>query len=383
MSYEERLLSLGIFKSELLVPASEVDYSKYSVIACDQYTSEVGYWERAAKIAEGSPSSLNMVFPEVYLPKYTMSDAEKISKTMRKYLLDGALRSIGENFVIVRRNTSAGVRSGLVVTVDLERYNYSPGSRSIIRATERTIEERLPIRVEIRKHAPLESSHVMLLIDDPKNTVIGKISSEWDTLEKLYDFDLMQGAGRISGRKVSEVGVICESLEALKKKSEGMLFAVGDGNHSLAAAKLHWEFAKVGLNLEQRKTSKARFAMVEIVNLHDPGLAFHPIHRVIFGVSKDRFDVCDPENPLPLQDLQPKIDKWLIRHPEARIDYIHGKEEALKLAKAEDAIAILMPEFDKSTLFSDVRKNGALVKKSFSMGEAKDKRHYLEVRKII
>jgi hypothetical protein len=382
MTAKERLFSLGVHVPNILLPAQGVSLEAFSVVACDQYTSRPAYWERAKELAGDKPSTLNMILPEAYLKEDNSDDIEKINKTMRAYLAKELLRPIGEGFVLVRRGTTTGCRRGLVLALDLERYDYSPSSKSLIRATESTIASRLPARVKIRQGAPLELPHIMVLIDDPENTLLGPLDAAWETLEPLYDFELMQGAGRLQGRKVTELTPVCEALEGLAKVAQGLLFAMGDGNHSLASARLHWEYRKAKLTAEQRVTDPARYALVEIVNLHDPALAFEPIHRVLFGVDKDTFDLCDPENLPPLQELQPALDKWISAHPGVSIDYIHGEKEARELGDAPDRIALILPEFDKSSLFEIVRKDGALVRKSFSMGEAPDKRHYLEAKLI-
>ncbi|HWP79686.1 MAG TPA: DUF1015 domain-containing protein [Candidatus Acidoferrum sp.] len=382
MTVKERLFALGISVPDILLPAPGVPLETFSVVACDQYTSRPAYWERAKELAGDAPSALNMILPEAYLREDNSDDIARIHKAMRACLQKELLRPIGEGFVLVRRQTTTGWRRGLVLALDLERYDYSPASKSLIRATESTIASRLPARVKIRQGAPLELPHIMVLVDDPGNTLIGPLDAAWDTLQPLYDFELMQGAGRLQGRKVEELEPVCEALEGLAKVAQGLLFAMGDGNHSLASARLHWEYRKAKLTAEQRVTDPARYALVEIVNLHDPALAFEPIHRVLFGVDKAAFDLVDPENLPPLQQLQPALDKWLAAHPKASIDYIHGEKEARELGGAPGNIALILPEFEKSTLFEIVRKDGALVRKSFSMGEAPDKRHYLEAKLI-
>ncbi|HWQ50467.1 MAG TPA: DUF1015 domain-containing protein [Terriglobales bacterium] len=382
MTVKERLSTLGVSVPDILLPAPDVALQTFSVVACDQYTARPAYWERAKELVGDAPSALNMILPEAYLKEDNSDDIARIHKAMRSYLQKELLRPIGEGFVLVRRQTTTGWRRGLVLALDLERYDYSPASKSLIRATESTIASRLPARVKIRQGAPLELPHIMVLVDDPTNTLIGPLDAAWDTLAPLYDFELMQGAGRLQGRKVEELEPVCEALEGLAKVARGLLFAMGDGNHSLASARLHWEYRKAKLTAEQRVTDPARYALVEIVNLHDPALAFEPIHRVLFSVDKAAFDLCDPENLPPLQQLQPALDKWLAAHPKASIDYIHGEKEARELGEEPGNIALILPEFDKSTLFEIVRKDGALVRKSFSMGEAPDKRHYLEAKLI-
>ena len=382
MTFKERLFALGVYVPDILLPAPDVALETFSVVACDQYSSQPDYWESAAQLAENKQSSLKMILPEAYLKEDNTKEIEQIGKTMREYLAKGALRSIGEGFVFVRRQTTTGCRRGLIVALDLEKYDYSPASKSLIRATESTIEDRLPARVKIRKGALLELPHIMVLIDDKENTLLGAVDNEWDTLTPLYDFELMQNAGRLEGRKVVELEKITEALENLADKSGGLLFAMGDGNHSLASARLHWEYRKACLTAEQRVTDLARYALVELVNLHDPALVFEPIHRVLFNVKPDEFTVCDLANLPPLQELQPLLDKWLAANPTAAIDYIHGEADARQIANAPDRIALILPEFEKSTLFEIVKRDGALVRKSFSMGEAPDKRHYLEAKLI-
>ncbi len=382
MNVKTRLSALGVSIPEILMPNDGIDLAKYSVVACDQYTSNPAFWEKVEKNVGNSPSTLRMILPEVYLESNKEALTEAASRTMRDYLDRDIFKNIGECFVFVRRETSTGCRRGLVVAVDLERYDYSATSSSLIRATEGTIPDRLPPRVEIRQNAAIELPHIMVLIDDVDNILMGSLDEMWNDLPELYNFDLMEGAGHIEGRKVECFEAVADKLEKLYENSNGLLYAMGDGNHSLATAKLCWEYRKSVLSAEQKESDPARFALVELVNLHDNALAFEPIHRVLFNVKDGTFDVCDPDNPTPLQELQPALDRWLAANPDVTIDYIHGEDETRELGAKEGNIALIMPEFDKSSLFDIVRRDGALARKSFSMGEAPDKRHYLEAKRI-
>ena len=397
----------------ILLP-SGVDLTKWAVIACDQFTSQPEYWAEAERVVDGAPSTLNMIYPEAWLNR---GDARipGIHQAMHK-ALEGTLTPATDGFVLVARQVSTGTRLGLVAVVDLEQYDYSPDSKALIRPTERTIPERIPPRMKIRLGAPMETPHVLLLVDDPEMTFIEPLFAARETLRPLYNFDLMLGGGHITGWAVEGAALtkVEAALSRLYAKCEGLLYAVGDGNHSLATAKAAWETIKQRLTLAEAENHPARYALVEIGNLFDPSLTFQPIHRAVFGVSGADLSLdfimwcrgrgvnvaaCDEESaqlyllhaPVrlvnapdipPVAILQPFLDEWLALHPDASVDYIHGAD-ALESLGTKGAAGVKLTAIDKYTLFPGVRAGGPLPLKSFSMGEARDKRYYLECRSLI
>lgn len=380
-------------------------FEKWAVIACDQYTSEPDYWKNTEEFVGDAPSALNIVFPEVYLSRDNSAKIAEINANMKKYLDGGIFNTYEDTFVYVKRRLADGkVRRGIVGLIDLENYSCEKDSRTLIRATEETVAERIPPRVEIRKDAPMELPHIMLLIDDPEKTVIEPLDNE--TAPTLYDFDLMQNGGHIKG--VAIKGKAAEELQnrlagLANKGDDPMLFAVGDGNHSLATAKECYRL---------NKTEKSRYALVEIVNIHDSSLDFEPIYRVLFGVNPEEvingfvdslggeytgddaqsFTCVYGENEqqisvkptakLAVGTLQSYLDKYLKQNPNARIDYIHGKESLCELAKAPNALGFIFDGMRKDELFPAVKQDGSLPRKTFSMGRADDKRFYLEGRRL-
>ncbi len=399
--------------AEILLPRPGTDLTRWSVIACDQFTSQPEYWDQADEFVGDAPSALRMILPET---KLGQSDTliPAIHKTMRTYLANGVLKPAVQNgFVLTERITQSGSRLGLVGAIDLEYYDYEMGSVSPIRCTEGTIAQRVPPRVKIRAGAALELPHVMMLIDDPARTVIEPILNERDSLRMLYDFELMLGGGHLRGWAVegSVAEQVLSAVDALNTISDGLLFAVGDGNHSLAAAKQCWVNLAAKLSPQERSIHPARYALVELVNVHSDALKFLPIHRVLFHVDpRDlivsyRAFLSENESAdtgcsvtvlagnecqqfrSPAQEplmLQPFLDAYLARHPQATIDYIHG-ESALRnlVAGKPDAVGFILQAFDKRMLFSSVRTHGALPRKSFSIGEAVEKRYYLESRRVL
>ncbi|MBR4501493.1 MAG: DUF1015 domain-containing protein [Clostridia bacterium] len=397
--------------ADLYLPADEYKTDKWPVIACDQYTSQPEKWQEMERYIGDSPSALRLILPEVYLGEAARR-VPKIHAAMETYLRDGVLVSgVRGGLVLTERQCTAGCRLGLVMTVDLEAYDYSPGSRSPIRPTEGTVVERLPPRLAVRRGAVLEASHILLLCDDPERSVIEPVYAGRTALRPLYDLDLMLGGGRLRGWAVE--GDACEavfrSLDALVERTEkdGIVFAAGDGNHSLATAKASWEEIKQGLNEAERRTHPARFASVELINIYDEALVFEPIHRVVFGKSADEvLDILSPARPeetcgmpdcvlmsagkelklkfqaplhaLPVGTVQKCLDNRGVRD----IDYVHG-EDAVRVLAGKGNTGILLPAMDKALLFPAVEKNGALPRKTFSMGEAFEKRYYMEVRRIL
>lgn len=393
-----------IQSAKILLPREGIDLNKWAVVACDQFTSEPEYWDEVATYVGNEPSTLRIILPEVYLESPNKeARIEKINATMKDYLDSGILREGFEGLMLVERETRKK-RRGLAVALDLENYEYTKGSKTLIRATEGTVESRIPPRLEIRKNALVELPHIMVLIDDPNKTVIEPLFEE--NLEKVYDFELMMRGGHIKGWKIDDQNLVEKINQNLEKliSSDGFLFAMGDGNHSLATAKAHWNNIKNNLSEEEKINHPARFALVELVNVHDEGLEFEPIHRVIFGVESDKLEnflagegkevkmVSNGEEKiirlkevgsnLVVGDLQKLLDEFLEQNLEVKIDYVHGEEAVKKLAVGKN-VGFILEEMKKEELFPTVEKDGALPRKTFSMGEAEEKRYYLESRKIV
>ncbi len=419
------LAEIGLAVPEILLPAPGIDLSRWAVVACDQYTSQPEYWKAVAERVGDAPSALHLVLPEVWLGAPD-EDARiaRIQARMREYLASGVFAPPLRGFIAVDRSTPhVASRRGLMVGLDLDRYDWRPGARALVRATEATVEDRLPPRLRVREGAALELPHVLMLIDDPQRTVIEPVWDEATRGAPLYDVELMAGAGRLRGWSVAEpaaIARVCVALEALAAPelqrakygaSDGdpFLYASGDGNHSLAAAKLAWERRKPALSAVEREQDPARFALVELANVHDPGLRFEPIHRVVFGVDPEalladleslhgagpthalrwvastRSGVAElraGDEPLAVAALQAFLDGWLAKHPYARLDYIHGDEALARLAAQPQRIGFYLPAFEKSALFPTVARRGVLPRKAFSLGEAEEKRFYLEARRI-
>ena len=385
---KEKLADVGAAVPRLLFPKEGINLQKFAVIACDQYSAQEEYWDAVRDFIGSAPSSLQLMMPEAWLGKEP-SHENAVPEHMRRYLADGTLREIGRGMMFLHRGTTTGVRRGLLLSLDLEQYDFAPDSSSLIRATEKTIQERLPARVAIRSKAPLEMPHIMVLLDDRENRLMGALDQIAAGRAPFYDFSLMMDSGSLKGWFLQEENIfdaVADILAQLKAQSRaGMLYAMGDGNHSFAAAKKHWDTRKAGLTAAQRESHPARFGLVELVNLYDPALVFEPIHRLLIGVDPhavQRDLGFDAKNPPPLQKLQPQLDGWLDQHPQAQLEYIHGAEDCRRLGRAPDRLAIVWSKFDKESLFSDIARHGVLCRKSFSMGSAPDKRFYLECRKI-
>ncbi|MBE6639450.1 MAG: DUF1015 domain-containing protein [Ruminococcaceae bacterium] len=396
-----------IQSADILLPSGNFD--KWAVVACDQYTSEPEYWDQVEQIVADHPSTLRVMLPEIYLEKEGLSDRIRdINQTMRQYLSDGTLVEHKNAMIYVERTQCDGtVRHGIVGTIDLEDYDYQKNSKALIRATEETVIDRLPPRIIIRKDACLEIPHILLLIDDAKQSVIEPLKDKKTSLAPAYSFDLMQGGGHIEGYFLSQELQIAinEALELLIETAEDkMLFAVGDGNHSLATAKECYKLNGV---------APARHALVEIVNIHDPAIVFEPIYRVLFNVDPEEllsdfleamggeYDGEDaqefefvtkdithivsvkPRAKLPIGTLQPFLDDYLRNHSASKIDYIHGDDVVHDLCIANNSTCgFIYKSMEKGELFQAVKKDGSLPRKTFSMGHACDKRFYLEARKI-
>ena len=417
----------GFGPADILLPQN-CDLTKWSVVACDQYTSQNDYWERVAQTVGDAPSTLKLILPESQLEDGHFEEhVADINRTMDAYLDQGLFRPLPNALIYVERwLDNKKLRRGLVGVVDLECYDYNAGSSSLIRATEGTVITRLPPRVAVRRNASLELPHIMVLVDDPDKQLIEHLTYETDRMEEVYDFDLMERGGHITGYLVPEdlQADVCEILNTLarphdfarKYDAKGkpvLLFAIGDGNHSLAAAKAAYEEKKQHTPQEQWADLPARYALVELVNLHDESLEFEPIHRVCFDVDADElmkdflaaypgahygegeghtityvFDtevgkitIPKPTAQLPVGTLQDFLDQWMQTHS-GRIDYVHGDDVTWELGRKPGNIGFLLPATGKDELFKTVIFDGALPRKTFSMGEAHDKRFYLEARKI-
>ena len=416
---------LPLKRAHILLP-KDVDMTKWSVVACDQYTSEPEYWKEVEKEVGSSPSTLNLILPELYLEDTDVEDRiKKINKTMEEYLDDGIFDEYKDTMIYLERTQKDGkVREGLMAMVDLEDYSYEKGSQTLIRATEKTVIERIPPRLKVRENASLELPHIMILIDDEKKNIIESLKDKVTSEDVVYDFDLMENGGHIKGYKLSDevINGIESGLESLmdkdyfeKKynvKNKGvLLFAMGDGNHSLATAKANYENLKKTMSEDEYLNNPARYALVEVVNLHSPALEFEPIHRVIFNtdvnnlveelykyydinedgdgeyfelVTKD-FDkklyISNPKSNIAVGSIQMFLDDYL-KDYSGKLDYIHGDEITRSMGSEEGNVGILFEVMPKEELFRTVILDGTLPRKTFSMGHSYDKRYYLEARKI-
>lgn len=443
MRFYERI-ALGV--PTVLLPAENIDLTRWAVIACDQFTSEPEYWESVRRFVGDAPSTLNLIFPEAFLGK--PGEEERIASiraAMKDYLSRGVFRP-AEGFVYVERRVGERTRRGLLAALDLEAYDYTASSTSLIRATEGTILDRIPPRVKIREGAPLELPHIMVLIDDPEDAVIGPLAKSRSALEKLYDFELMRDSGRLAGYRVGDMALEEAAVKALEKlavpasfrlrygltsERPVLLFAMGDGNHSLATAKSLWEKTKK-TSPQRAPISPLRHALVELVNLHDPALVFEPIHRVIFDVAAGRdpakdmarasspgsvvfdrlssleemrkrvgdrsggshkiglvsgegfglLEFKEPKSQLAVGTLQPLLDRFLREGGARDADYVHGAEALVSLGRRPGNAGFYLPAMAKQDLFRTIILDGVLPRKTFSMGEAREKRFYMEARKI-
>lgn len=438
---ERTIEKIGVQIPQVYLPKKGIDLTKWAVIACDQYTSQPEYWEQVENIVGDEPSTLNLVLPEIFLGKdEEAARADSAQKTMREYLESGVLVPY-EGLIYVERTIDQKTRRGLMLCLDLEKYNYNQGSQSLIRATEGTIVDRLPPRMKIRQGALLELPHILVLIDDPERQVIEPLTQAKDRLSKLYDFDLMMDSGHLAGYQVDDPILEANAIRALEQLADPevfaekygldqnervFLFAMGDGNHSLATAKAIWEQIKPQVGMDH----PARYALVEVENVHDSGLDFEPIHRTLFNVKIDihdalknyygeenislkackdclemvdiveasgdekqavgliinhKFSVLEFSNPtsnLAVGSLQPFLDSILQEKQADKLDYVHGKCVVCRLSARPHTIGFYLPKMKKSDLFKTVILDGALPRKTFSMGEAREKRFYMECRRI-
>lgn len=443
--------TIGVMVPEVLLPKEGIDLQKWAVVACDQYTSQPAYWERVAEHVGELPSTLHLVLPEVFLgSEGEMDKIQQIHASMQNYIENGLLQKQQPGFVWIRRQVGDKTRTGLLMALDLEHYDYHKGAQTLIRASEGTIESRIPPRLRIRENAKIELPHIMILIDDPQCTVIEPLANQKDEMQPLYDFELMENGGHIEGYLVKDAEMIQHVIHQLEElyhqsalQSHGemdapLLFALGDGNHSFATAKAAWEKIKIGLTAEEFEVHPARYALVEVVNVHDEGIEFEPIHRTVFHVDDTSaflknlqvylekynngaiqhikydnvkqaqnalqnlgdstahvlpyfaancygaFVLQCPNQQLAVGSLQAALDDMLkeAAFSQIELDYIHGEDVVLDLAQQTATIGFLLPVMKKSELFPTVRLDGALPRKTFSMGEADEKRYYLECREI-
>lgn len=429
---------VGIQVPDILLPVESIPLEKWSVVACDQYTSQPDYWDQVESITNATPSTYQLILPEAYLGKPKEKTHQTlINATMSEFLNKGIFQSV-TGMIYIERNLGSKIRNGLVAALDLEQYEFSQNSTSLIRATEGTIVDRLPPRIKIRKNAPLETPHIMVLIDDPEFSVIEPLSKIKNDLPKVYDFNLMMDGGNLKGFLINNLEIETQVINSLSSLTENnqkkfasqtknapILFAVGDGNHSLATAKSIWELLKGKVNSDH----PARYALVEIVNIHNNGIVFEPIHRLIENCKSDillefsnfftgkvhlekssnfnamvksvstpnylsqklgifwenrcwNVEILHPQHTLTVGSLQLFLDDLIMRHPEINIDYIHGEETLQSLGSQTECAGFFLPGMEKSSLFESVIKDGPLPRKTFSMGEAHEKRYYLECRKI-
>jgi len=394
-----------------MLPKKGTDMSAYAVIACDQFTSQRSYWDDLKKMVGDKPSTLHMIFPEAYLETSDSAEYIKnINSNIKKYLSSGVLEDIGPCFVLVERVTSYGTRRlGLIISVDLEDYSYCKGVKCSIKASEATIVERIPPRLKIRKDAPIELPHTLVLFDDPLKTIVEPLYAKRYQLPLLYDFDLNQEGGHIRGYRIDDTKRVISLFEELyNRNNNGLSFIVGDGNHSLATAKEHWEQIKPQLSQKERENHPARFALVEANNVFDEGIVFEPIHRILFNVNPNFekklmkmcsgsavecyvFDGINGKKPIktPLNAaetykvIQSTIDDYLKENKNSTIDFIHDESSLISIAKEnKNSVAIKMPALGKNDIFAFVSQDAVLPRKSFSMGHASEKRYYLEAKSI-
>jgi len=438
----KKIEELGLRIPEILLPKN-IDVSTWSVIACDQYTQDKEYWKKVEKTAEGKASTLNLILPEVYLNDADKPERiKKIRQTMKDYLDGDVFAPAKKAFVYLERKTAFGrMRKGLVAQIDLETYEWKPFSKANIRATEATIVDRIPPRKEIRKGAQIELPHIMLLVNDKDDILVDGCGASVKAKAPLYQGNLMSNGGSITGWALesdSEIETVTKALKVIAEKNTAadgstFLFAVGDGNHSLATAKAVWDEYKAeliasGASDAELAENPVRFALIEIVNIYDTGLTFEPIHRVIFNIDSKAlidtlaaklggtvsevatqaelekavkeswadfgFDYVDGDGnqkfvllkteikELAVARLQPEIDEFLKTASDSEIDYIHGTEEVLDLGKKPNATGVLLPPIAKDSFFETINGRGPLPRKSFSMGEADEKRFYLECRRL-
>jgi len=427
--YMNEALELGFTIPNILVPAEDINLKKWACVACDQYTSQPGYWADVAKFVGSAASTLHIMLPEIYLEDENLGELiAEMKQVMRDYITDGVLEALPRGIMLTERHIGAKVRKGILLAMDLEQYDYDISKKPAIRATEETVLSRIPPRVMIRRGAILEMPHIMLLIDDEQDEVIGNLHMQRDSFQKVYDFELMMGGGRLEGWIADEPKIVNETINSLSKlkRRDNMLYCVGDGNHSLATAKTVWEEMKKDLSEEERENHPARFALCEVINLRDRAVEFMPIHRMIFNVNPSvcahfvveklkekgrdaklvfgrwnpstlteegefvipfryhegagKLIVSNPESPLAVGEVQDIFDEYISENPSSSIDYIHGDDAFMELSNKYDCIGFYFDAIKKSDFFDLIVKCGVLPKKTFSLGEAEQKRYYMECR---
>lgn len=414
------------FKAGNILIPKKTDMTKWSVVACDQYTSEPEYWNEVTKIVGDAPSTLNLTLPEIYLEESDVNERiKRINENMNKLLAEDFFNELEDSMIYLERTQSDGkVREGLMGIVDLEDYSYEVGSQTLIRATEKTVIERIPPRVKVRENAKLELPHIMILIDDEKKDIIESLKNKVTETDVVYDFDLMKNGGHIKGYKlngevINEINTKLENLadkDYFEKKynvhDKGiLLFAMGDGNHSLATAKACYENLKKTMSKEEYLNNPARYALVELVNLHSSALEFEAINRVVFDVDSKKlveeltkyytinekgngqeFELItsdgvkklyieNPKSNIAVGSIQIFLDEYL-KNNSGKIDYIHGDDVTKELTLKGNNVGFIFKPMKKEELFRTVILDGALPRKTFSMGHSYDKRYYLEARKI-
>lgn len=424
MNDENSIFTKAGMKIPSILLPKECYYASWSVIACDQFTQNAEYWASLKDALKDSPSSLNIILPEIYLKADNSRAINEIQSRMSAYISSGVFQNARNGVVYVERTVKNGVRRGLIIAIDLEKYSYKQGTSALIRATEATVEERLPVRIQLRRNAALECPHIMLLFDDKTDSLLRAAQKCAVNCDKVYDVNLVKDGGKLRGTFIDaeKLDKIEKEVEILYKKAleeKNPLFLVGDGNHSLAAAKAVWEEKKAARNPSQA----FRYALVELVNIHDPVMKFHPIHRAVFTASpyalakklseklkaplipakskeeiakNTAYDIVGlaykeegetkfftmhlEENELAVAPVQAALDECVSE--EDKTDYIHGEEEALDEAKKEGVLAVILPPVEKDNFFETIRKRHVLPRKSFSIGEAKEKRYYMECRAL-
>ncbi len=388
----------------ILLPIKSIDMEKWAVIACDQFTSEPEYWDELKTIVDNVPSTYHLILPEAYLEHDMKHNIDKVNQTMQRYLTNHLFDEY-KGFILVERKTPfVKRRLGLVIAIDLDEYEYEPDQPGRIRATEKTVPERIPPRVRIRKNAPIELPHVLVLVDDKNDLIINDLYKERKHFDLLYDFKLNMNGGHLKGYHIKDTTPIIERLEAL---SDDISLIVGDGNHSLASAKVCWEELKKDLTEAEKEMHPARYALVELISLYDEGLTFEPIHRVVFNADDTLLKglqeiLSGPEtltifeadqtkqinvsnNPFTtIKLIQDYLDDYLKTHPTASIDFIHGLKNTQSIVKKNpSSIGIQMPPLKRDLLLPYIREYGVLPRKSFSLGEAEEKRYYVEAKRIL
>lgn len=414
--------------ADILLPVQGTDLRRWAVIACDQFTGQPEYWKQVKEYVGDSPSALQMIYPEVYLSSDTEAAYREritgIQSNMKRYLSEGVLsEAVHQGYVLTVRETESGIRAGLIAALDLEAYEYARDTKAPIRATEETVRSRIPARVGIRREAVLESPHVMLLLDDKLCRLIEPLYKKKDSYRRLYDLELMLGGGRLQGYAVEgdDAKELTAQIAEMEQKKPDLFLAVGDGNHSLAAAKSCWEDIKTELPEGERADNPARYALAEVVNLHSPALKFEAIHRVLYGgqmselmngfreylkgqeiawaeypdgedtadivfIQKGRKSVWrmrDTRGRLAVELIQHYLDIYLGTHPEMELDYIHSRRAVFELAETGEACGIFLNVSGKGSLFPAIQAGGVLPRKTFSVGKDSEKRYYMECRRII